>query len=114
AFGPGGRTARTLAENTIETWGIPQPLLEETARIRLWVQVITGMRQDSEGDIEWLNDQEGQEGLRGLQARGGAPVCSEPTMKGPREERRQRLLPSGGNDMDADKDGDKEIPLKVP
>jgi WD40 repeat protein len=84
AFSPDSRTVllknrkllppdfRTIRE-TMHLLPVPQPLPGDPARLRLWVEVITGRELDAGGEVAELDDKTWQERRDRLDKLGGAP-----------------------------------------
>jgi WD40 repeat protein len=67
SWGPGGNRPLSLVE-------VPQPLPGDPARVRLWVEVITGRELDSGGEVADLDAKTWQERYHRLQKLGGPPL----------------------------------------
>ena len=74
AFSPDGKTALTGSyDRTARLWSIPEPLEGDIDRIRLWVQVLTDVELDSQGDFHVLDSETWQERRDRLEQLGGPP-----------------------------------------
>jgi eukaryotic-like serine/threonine-protein kinase len=80
AFSPDGQTALTGGDDkTARLWSIPSPVRGDVGRIRLWVQVLTGVELDEQGDYRVLDAATWQERRDLLRRRGGPPgSCPDP------------------------------------
>jgi WD40 repeat protein len=74
AFNPDGKTALTGSyDRTARLWSIPGPLEEDVDRIRLWIQTLTGLELDAQGDFHFLDTETWQERRDRLEQLGGLP-----------------------------------------
>ena len=75
AFSPDGRLLLTACQDPrARLWAVPAPLEEPVERIRLWLEVSTGMELDAGGAARVLGPTTWQERRRLLDERGGPPV----------------------------------------
>jgi hypothetical protein len=75
AFRPDSRMAVTAGDDrTARLWEVAAPVEGEVERIRLWVQVRTGLELDEHGTVRALDDPAWQEHHRRLQERDGPPL----------------------------------------
>jgi hypothetical protein len=73
AFSPDGRQFITAWSNPVKVWDVPAPLEGEAERIRLWVEVTTGLEVDAGGAVVELDAKAWQERQERLQKLGGPP-----------------------------------------
>jgi hypothetical protein len=74
-FSPDGRRLATCCgDEWVRHWDVPAPLAGDPARLRAWVQVLTGKHLDETGVPRSLNDKGRELVRRDLEARGGAPL----------------------------------------
>lgn len=74
AFSPDGRSVLTgSADRTAQFWDVPAPVEGTVERIVLWVQVLTGMELDDEGEAHPLDAATWQQRRQRLQECGGPP-----------------------------------------
>ncbi len=74
ALHPGGSTILTGgADGCARLWDVPGPLTGDAERIRLWVEVATGMELDPGGAARVLNVETWEERRRLLEDHGGPP-----------------------------------------
>ncbi len=74
AFSPDGKTALTgSSDRTARLWSIPKPLEGDIDRLKLWVQVLTGVELDSLGNYRVLDSTAWQERRDRLEQLGGPP-----------------------------------------
>ena len=79
AFSPDGRSALTGSDdNTARLWFLPEKVHEAPDRLRLWVEVITGLAMNEWGDMRLLKPDEWKQRRDQLAAQGGAPVIRFP------------------------------------
>ncbi len=75
AFSPDGRTVLTGSyDGTVRFWSVPAPVAGEPERIRLWVEVITGMELDSSNVIHLLDATTWQDRKHRLEQLGSPPA----------------------------------------
>jgi len=71
-FGPNDETILAGSKDgTVRSWKVPTSVAGETERIVLWVQVLTGMELDKEGDIHVLDSSDWNQRCRSLEEKGG-------------------------------------------
>ncbi|MBV8610072.1 MAG: PD40 domain-containing protein, partial [Singulisphaera sp.] len=74
AFSPDGKTALTGSDDkTARLWSLPSPVRGDVGRIRLWIQVLTGVELDAQGDYRVLDTATWQQRRDLLGRRGGPP-----------------------------------------
>ena len=74
AFSPDGKTALTGSDDkTARLWNLPSPVPGDVGRIRLWVQVLTGVELDEQGDYRVLDTATWQQRRDLLRRLGGPP-----------------------------------------
>jgi WD40 repeat protein len=74
-FSPDGRTMVTGSyDRTARLWPVPSPVTGEPDRVRLWVEVLTGMELDDEGVISMLDAPTWQQRRGRLRHLGGPPM----------------------------------------
>jgi WD40 repeat protein len=74
AFSPDGKTALTGSDDHYaRLWSIPSPVRGEVDRIQLWIQVLTGIELDPQGDYRVLDAAIWQERRERLRQLGGPP-----------------------------------------
>jgi WD40 repeat protein len=73
AFLPGGNRFLVESEEGVHMWSVPVAVAGDTARLVLWVQVLTGLELDAEGRLLVLNAPTWQERRQRLQSLGGPP-----------------------------------------
>jgi WD40 repeat protein len=71
AFRPDGKTLLTVSDNRLRLWNIPVPVSAEVERLRLWVEVNTGLELDASGVVVELDAQTWQQRWRRLNELGG-------------------------------------------
>jgi WD40 repeat protein/tRNA A-37 threonylcarbamoyl transferase component Bud32 len=75
AFSPDHEWALTgCADNNARLWKIPSPVEGDAERIRLWTQLITGMKLNPNSAFRHLNAKEWDQCRHELEGRGGPPV----------------------------------------
>src|SRR5262249_40238764 len=75
AFSPDSKTVVTGSfDNTARLWEIPSPVPGEVNRIVLWVQVLTGLKLDSDGIVHVLDAAIWQQRRQQLEQLGGPPA----------------------------------------
>jgi WD40 repeat protein len=89
-FQPDGRTAIAVNPSGFRSFRVPAAVTAPPERLRLWAQTVTGFRMDAGGGVAWMAAEDWEQSRRQLR-QGGGPVCEEPTMTAPVEERRPRL-----------------------
>jgi WD40 repeat protein len=73
-FSPDGKTVVTGSpEEGVDVWIVPAPLAGDVERIRLWIEVNTGLELDAGGAVEELDGRTWHERWQRLQDLGGAP-----------------------------------------
>jgi WD40 repeat protein len=73
-FNPDGKTALTGSyDKTARLWSVPSPVEGDIDRIKLWVQVLTGVELDSQGDSRPLDSDVWHERRDRLEQLGGPP-----------------------------------------
>jgi eukaryotic-like serine/threonine-protein kinase len=81
AYGPDGRTFCTETDgriggsdrSTARLWFLPELVDDDLPRMRSWVETITGLEVDAEGNIDVLSDKAWQSRRQQLAERGGPP-----------------------------------------
>jgi WD40 repeat protein len=74
AFSPDGKRIITgCGDNTARLWELPEPAEGDVERIRLWVQVLTGMELGSDEVIRILDARAWRERQQRLAGLDGAP-----------------------------------------
>jgi WD40 repeat protein len=74
AVGPDGATLATRAEQEgPRLWRLPSPVQGTPGRVRLWVEVLTGMELDDQGEVRVLGAGEWRERKRRVAEAGGPP-----------------------------------------
>jgi eukaryotic-like serine/threonine-protein kinase len=75
AFSPDGTLLATASwDGTARIWRIPRPLVGGPRRIRVWVQVVTGLELDNSGEVRFLEARTWNERRRLLEDLGGPPA----------------------------------------
>ena len=74
AFSPDHKLALTGCDSDARLWEIPAPVQGDADRIRLWTQLITGMRLTPNNAFRYLNAKEWYQCRQELDERGGPPV----------------------------------------
>ncbi|MBV8611553.1 MAG: hypothetical protein JO034_29430, partial [Singulisphaera sp.] len=76
AFRPDGRAVLTGSfDKTARLWSLPSPVRGDVGRLRTWVQVLTGVELDAQGDYRVLDTATWQR-RRALLGRLGGPPGS--------------------------------------
>jgi WD40 repeat protein len=74
AFSPNGRQVLTASmDTTARVWNLPQELEGEVQRLKLWVEVTSGLELADDGSIRWLERPAIQERRERLTQLGGPP-----------------------------------------
>ncbi len=72
---PASRTVLTASDDkTARVWRLPSPWLNDVRRIRLCVEVGTGLTLDADGMVQWLDVDSWQNRRQALEALGGPPL----------------------------------------
>ena len=71
AFRPDGRALLTATLHRARLWAVPAPLAGEAERLRLWVEVSTGLELDASGAVIELDAQTWQQRRERLERLGG-------------------------------------------
>jgi WD40 repeat protein len=73
AFSPdGGQVLTGSWDGTARLWAVPRPVLGDPERVRLWVEVQTGLELDEQGNVQALDETKWRERRRRLEERDGA------------------------------------------
>jgi WD40 repeat protein len=77
AFSPDGRRMATGGKNArVTLWEAPRPLGGSVERVRLWVEVLTGLESDAQGAIQPLSPDARRARHRRLEELGGPPAVA--------------------------------------
>jgi hypothetical protein len=74
AFRPDGRAVLTGSSDRAHLWAVPVPMVGEADRIRLWVEVTTGLELDLGGAVVELDAKAWRQRWERLQKLGGPPT----------------------------------------
>ncbi len=78
AFSPNGKMVATGSnDGTARLWTLPTPISGEPLHVKLWAEVLTGMRANDDGTVQVLRGGEWQERKHELASRWGGPLKSE-------------------------------------
>jgi WD40 repeat protein len=88
-FSPDGKSVQALA-GSLRLWKMPAAALGSADQVRLWAETVSGMELDAGSGTRWLDPEELQKRRQRLGQR-GQPICDEPTMTAPAQERRPRI-----------------------
>ena len=76
AFSPNGKTIVTASDgNSARLWQIPTPVDDDFPRIEAWVETITGLVVNGQGDIHSMDSVAWQDRRRRLRLLGGPPMA---------------------------------------
>jgi WD40 repeat protein/tetratricopeptide (TPR) repeat protein len=85
AIGPSGRTVvltgyhnssadvRAKVEHTARLWHLPAPVVDDLPRVRTWVETLTGLELDDQGNVRVLETESWRERCTLLEELGGVP-----------------------------------------
>jgi hypothetical protein len=74
AFSPDGRTILTAAADGVaRLWPVPKPSLEDEARWRAWLKVVSGMELDANESTHTLTSEEWSRARQAVERLGGPP-----------------------------------------
>jgi WD40 repeat protein len=74
AFSPDGRTVFTgSADKTARFWPVPIPVVGAIEKLRAWVQVLTSLELDTDGQVRVQDAHTWQQNRRRLDELGGPP-----------------------------------------
>jgi WD40 repeat protein len=74
AFRPDGRALLTTTMHRAQLWAVPVPVPGEAERLRLWVEVSTGLELDASGAVVELDSATWQQRRQRLERLGGPPA----------------------------------------
>jgi WD40 repeat protein len=72
-FRPEGKAVLTASSHGAELWAVPAPVVGDADRIRLWVEVATGLELDATGAVVELDAETWRQRCERLQELGGGP-----------------------------------------
>jgi WD40 repeat protein len=72
-FRPEGKTVLIASSYSAHLWAVPPPMGGDADRIRLWVEVATGLELDASGAVVELDANAWRHRRERLQERGGRP-----------------------------------------
>jgi WD40 repeat protein/serine/threonine protein kinase len=73
---PASRTVLTASDDkTARLWRLPAPWINDLQRVRLCVEVGTGLVLDADGVVRWLDAEEWQKRRQALHEQGGPPLA---------------------------------------
>jgi WD40 repeat protein len=75
ACNPRSRTVLTASDDkTARLWRIPPPWINDARRVRLCVEVSTGLELDANGVVHWLDAPTWRQRRESLKEQGGCPI----------------------------------------